>query len=122
MLRSSTGRGEDGGPILLGFGLELPQPLDPGHSFEPPQHGHPNQELRNLEASLALLRALVAGGLGQIVLCPGSRSGPLAVAAALLEGPSLRLVTALDERSAAFFALGWGRASWRQIAIYYQRC
>lgn len=77
----------------------------------------PNQELRNLEASLGLLRALVAGGLGQIVLCPGSRSGPLAVAAALLEGPSLQLVTALDERSAAFFALGWGRASGQPAAV-----
>ncbi|MCX5938933.1 MAG: 2-succinyl-5-enolpyruvyl-6-hydroxy-3-cyclohexene-1-carboxylic-acid synthase [Cyanobium sp. LacPavin_0920_WC12_MAG_62_9] len=63
------------------------------------------------------MRALVAGGLGQIVLCPGSRSGPLAVAAALLEGPSLQLVTALDERSAAFFALGWGRASGQPAAV-----
>ena len=76
-----------------------------------------NQESRNLEASLGLLQALVAGGLGQIVLCPGSRSGPLAVAAALLEGPSLQLVTALDERSAAFFALGWGRASGQPAAV-----
>ena len=59
----------------------------------------------------------MAGGLGQIVLCPGSRSGPLAVAAALLEGPSLQLVTALDERSAAFFALGWGRASGQPAAV-----
>ncbi len=101
------GKGEDGGPILLGSGLELPQPLDPGS----------NQESRNLEASLGLLRALVAEGLGQIVLCPGSRSGPLAVAAALLEGPSLQLVTALDERSAAFFALGWGRASGQPAAV-----
>ncbi len=101
------GKGEDGGPILLGSGLELPQPLDPAR----------NQASRNLEASLGLLRALVDGGLGQIVLCPGSRSGPLAVAAALLEGPSLQLVTALDERSAAFFALGWGRASGQPAAV-----
>ena len=101
------GKGEDGEPILLGSGLELPQPLDSGR----------NHEARNLDASLGLLRALVAGGLGQIVLCPGSRSGPLAVAAALLEGPSLQLVTALDERSAAFFALGWGRASGQPAAV-----
>ena len=59
----------------------------------------------------------MAGGLRQIVLCPGSRSGPLAVAAALLEGPALQLVTALDERSAAFFALGWGRASGQAAAV-----
>ena len=81
-------------------------------SLEPPK-----QESRNLEASLELLRALVDGGLRQIVLCPGSRSGPLAVAAALLEGPSLQLMTALDERSAAFFALGWGRASGQPAAV-----
>jgi 2-succinyl-5-enolpyruvyl-6-hydroxy-3-cyclohexene-1-carboxylate synthase len=34
-----------------------------------------------------------------------------------LEGPSLQLVTALDERSAAFFALGWGRASGQPAAV-----
>ena len=39
------------------------------------------------------------------------------MAAALLEGPSLKLVTALDERSAAFFALGWGRASGQPAAV-----
>ena len=91
--------------------------MDPGRSYLTRNLEPPNQELRNLEASLGLLQALVAGGLGQIVLCPGSRSGPLAVAAALLEGPSLQLVTALDERSAAFFALGWGRASGQPAAV-----
>jgi len=116
------GKGEDGGPILLGSGLELPQSLDPGLSHETPRLGQGDLAQRslaqrNLEASLALLRSLLQLGLRQIVLCPGSRSGPLAVAAALLEGPSLQLVTALDERSAAFFALGWSRASGQPAAV-----
>ena len=63
-----------------------------------------------MRAALVLLRALQAHGLNHLVLCPGSRSAPLAVAAALLEPHGLRLHTAIDERSAAFFALGLGRA------------
>lgn len=71
----------------------------------------------NLRAALCLLRALAAGGLSTLVLCPGSRSAPLAQAAALLEADGLRLLTAIDERSAAFLALGWGRASGRPAAV-----
>jgi 2-succinyl-5-enolpyruvyl-6-hydroxy-3-cyclohexene-1-carboxylate synthase len=41
----------------------------------------------------------------------------LAVAAALLESGGLRLRTALDERSAAFFALGCGRADGMPAAV-----
>ena len=71
----------------------------------------------NLEAALTLLQALMRRGLQQLVLCPGSRSGPLAVAAGLLERRGLALVTAIDERSAAFFALGHGRASGLPAAV-----
>ena len=71
----------------------------------------------NLRAALCLLRALAAGGLSTLVLCPGSRSAPLAQAAALLEAEGLRLLTAIDERSAAFLALGWGRASGGPAAV-----
>jgi 2-succinyl-5-enolpyruvyl-6-hydroxy-3-cyclohexene-1-carboxylate synthase len=71
----------------------------------------------NLEAALTLLRALMRRGLRQLVLCPGSRSGPLAVAAGLLERQGLALVTAIDERSAAFFALGHGRATGLPAAV-----
>ena len=72
---------------------------------------------RNLEAALLLLGALMARGLSHAVLCPGSRSGALAMAAGVLEGRGLILHTALDERSAAFFALGLGRASGRAAAV-----
>ncbi len=73
--------------------------------------------LANVRAALTLLGALHRGGLTHGVLCPGSRSAPLAVAAALLEPGGLRLHTAIDERSAAFFALGLGRASGQPAAV-----
>ncbi|MBD2551345.1 2-succinyl-5-enolpyruvyl-6-hydroxy-3-cyclohexene-1-carboxylic-acid synthase [Microcystis elabens FACHB-917] len=73
--------------------------------------------LANVRAALTLLGALRRGGLAHGVLCPGSRSAPLAVAAALLEPGGLRVHTAIDERSAAFFALGLGRASGQPAAV-----
>ena len=71
----------------------------------------------NLKAALALLLALRRAGLRQAVICPGSRSAPLAVAAALLEPTGLALHTALDERSAGFFALGLGLAAGSPAAV-----
>jgi 2-succinyl-5-enolpyruvyl-6-hydroxy-3-cyclohexene-1-carboxylate synthase len=68
-------------------------------------------------AALKLLAALRARGLGRLVLCPGSRSGPLAVAAFLLEPEGLVLHTAIDERSAAFFALGLARGGDQPVAV-----
>lgn len=73
----------------------------------------------NLGAAHALLLALRQLGLRRLVLCPGSRSAPLAIAAGLLEaeGEGLQLYTAIDERSAAFFALGLSRADGRPAAV-----
>ncbi len=71
----------------------------------------------NLRAALLLLGALQRAGLGHAVLCPGSRSAPLALAAGLLQHRRLRLHTALDERSAAFFALGLARATGLPAAV-----
>jgi 2-succinyl-5-enolpyruvyl-6-hydroxy-3-cyclohexene-1-carboxylate synthase len=70
----------------------------------------PPSAFANGRAALELLAALARGGVRHLVVCPGSRSAPLAVAASLLEPQGLRLYTAIDERSAAFFALGLGRA------------
>lgn len=75
------------------------------------------QARANLEAALTLLQACAQAGVRQLVLCPGSRSGPLAVAAGLMERRGLQLVTAIDERSAAFFALGHGRATGLPAAV-----
>ena len=71
----------------------------------------------NLGAALVLLQRLQRLGLRRLVLCPGSRSAPLAVAAGLLAGPELDLLTAVDERSAAFLALGLGRADGLPAAV-----
>ncbi len=66
----------------------------------------------NFFISLELLKTLVAKGVKCIVLCPGSRSGPLALAAASLsKKKELTLITSIDERSAAFLALGISAAS-----------
>ncbi len=55
----------------------------------------------------SLLCALTHGGVRDIVLCPGSRSQALALAAAAMEQQGLvRLHVRVDERSAGFFALG----------------
>lgn len=62
-------------------------------------------------AACSLVEALVERGVREVVLCPGSRSAPLAYALAQAQeegAVSLRVV--LDERSAAFMALGLARA------------
>lgn len=64
---------------------------------------------RNEAAAAALVRAFGAAGVRHAVIAPGSRSGPLAVACARAEGLALQVV--LDERAAAFRALGIGRAT-----------
>lgn len=54
-------------------------------------------------------------GLTTAVICPGSRSSPLAVAFAA--HPEIEAIPILDERSAAFFALGVGKHSGFPAAI-----
>lgn len=62
---------------------------------------------RSVWASHRVLETLIDQGLRELVLCPGSRSAPLAYAAdALAAAGRLRLHVRADERSAAFFALG----------------
>ncbi len=57
----------------------------------------------------ALVEELVRGGVRHAVVCPGSRSSPLALACAGAEG--LRTWSVIDERSAGFFALGLAKQS-----------
>jgi 2-succinyl-5-enolpyruvyl-6-hydroxy-3-cyclohexene-1-carboxylate synthase len=58
----------------------------------------------NYAWAAALVNELVRGGATDAVVCPGSRSSPLAISCA--ETPGLRTWSVVDERSAAFFALG----------------
>lgn len=58
---------------------------------------------------------LVRSGTTLIVAAPGSRSTALVLAAA--DHPAVDLVVALDERSAAFHALGWAKRTGRPAAV-----
>ncbi len=67
----------------------------------------------------ALLRAfveeLVAAGVRDAVICPGSRSTPLALALRSADGIRVRVL--LDERSAGFFAIGIARTARRPVVL-----
>ena len=63
----------------------------------------------------ALIDELVRGGVREAVVCPGSRSTPLALACA--DDARLTTRSILDERSAAFFALGAAKATQRPALV-----
>ncbi len=62
-----------------------------------------------------LVDELVRCGLTDLCLAPGSRSTPIVAAA--LAHPGLRVHVRIDERSAAFLALGLARGSGRPAAV-----
>jgi 2-succinyl-5-enolpyruvyl-6-hydroxy-3-cyclohexene-1-carboxylate synthase len=62
-----------------------------------------------------LATTLADAGVTRCVVSPGSRSTPLVVA--LAREPRLALVTLIDERAAAFFALGAARATGAPCAL-----
>jgi 2-succinyl-5-enolpyruvyl-6-hydroxy-3-cyclohexene-1-carboxylate synthase len=71
--------------------------------------------LLNLRWSQTLVDALAAAGLRDVILSPGSRSSPLALAC--MRQPAIRCQVILDERSAAFFALGMAKATRQAVAL-----
>lgn len=68
----------------------------------------------NLAWSARFADALVAAGVRDVVIAPGSRSAPLVLA---FHASGARTRVALDERAGAFFALGLAKASGRPVAI-----
>jgi 2-succinyl-5-enolpyruvyl-6-hydroxy-3-cyclohexene-1-carboxylate synthase len=72
-----------------------------------------------LNPATALARVLVdelaRGGVTEAVIAPGSRSAPLAIAFA--KHPAIRLHVRIDERSAAFLALGLAKASGTPVPV-----
>ena len=77
-------------------------------------HGGLRANRNTLWASV-FAEELARGGLTTVCLAPGSRSTPLVLA--LAAQPGLKLFTHVDERSAAFFALGYAKASGGAVAL-----
>ena len=69
----------------------------------------------NLAFARALIDELHAAGIATAVICPGSRSTPLALAIA--QHQELPHSVHIDERNAAFHALGHAKATGRPVAI-----
>ncbi len=74
-------------------------------------------DFRNINTVWAsiLTETLKRLGLTTAVICPGSRSAPLAVAFA--QQNEIESIPVLDERSAAFFALGIAKATQRPVVL-----
>ncbi|MBW2658363.1 MAG: 2-succinyl-5-enolpyruvyl-6-hydroxy-3-cyclohexene-1-carboxylic-acid synthase [Deltaproteobacteria bacterium] len=70
----------------------------------------------NIAFCEALLTELARGGVDHLCICPGSRSAPLAIAS--LRVPELYPWVHLDERAAAFFALGLAKSSGNAVALF----
>ena len=69
----------------------------------------------NLAWARAILETLVEYGVDEVGIAPGSRSGPLVLASRTI--PALNTRVHLDERSAAFFAVGYGRTHLGPTAV-----
>jgi 2-succinyl-5-enolpyruvyl-6-hydroxy-3-cyclohexene-1-carboxylate synthase len=69
----------------------------------------------NTALASALVEELAQGGVRLAVVSPGSRSTPLALA--LWRQPEIEVSVILDERSAAFFALGAAQAGGVPVAL-----
>src|SRR6476661_2861684 len=78
--------------------------------------------MADVNPSTALARVLVdeliACGVTEIVLAPGSRNAPLSMAFAEADAAGrIRLHVRIDERTAGFLALGLARGSGRAVAV-----
>lgn len=67
------------------------------------------------DCAAGMFNELAAHGVTRCLLSPGSRSTPLAIAASAVEAVDVEIH--LDERSAAFWAVGAAKASGRPVAL-----
>ena len=69
-------------------------------------------ECKNFLRSLQLLNLFINIGVKDLIICPGSRSAPLAIAAGELNKlGKINIYNSIDERSAGFHSLGIATAS-----------
>jgi len=73
-----------------------------------------NQQITSLWSNV-MVEELIRQGAGFFCISPGSRSTPLTIAIA--RNPKARWKMFVDERSAAFFALGYGRATGKPAVL-----
>lgn len=70
---------------------------------------------KNMFWATKLITSLQGAGVQHICISPGSRSTPLSLAAVAAQG--LETTVHIDERAAAFFALGVARATGKPVAL-----
>jgi 2-succinyl-5-enolpyruvyl-6-hydroxy-3-cyclohexene-1-carboxylate synthase len=75
----------------------------------------PSTDAASYRFALDCMAQLAGSGVTTVVASPGFRNSPLLLAAHRTHG--LEVVTAVDERGAAFFALGVSRAQRRPVAV-----
>jgi 2-succinyl-5-enolpyruvyl-6-hydroxy-3-cyclohexene-1-carboxylate synthase len=78
------------------------------------------RSVMNTSTTLArtIVRQIIEAGVTDVVISPGSRNAPLTIAFYQASQQSLiKLHTRIDERTAAFFALGIAKASGRPVPI-----
>ncbi|NYI99538.1 2-succinyl-5-enolpyruvyl-6-hydroxy-3-cyclohexene-1-carboxylate synthase [Nocardioides thalensis] len=77
-----------------------------------------SERVAGVELGAAVVDRLLAAGVTEIVLAPGSRNAPLGFAAwAAAEAGRLRLHTRIDERSAGFLGLGLSKVGARAAVV-----
>ncbi|WP_206854207.1 2-succinyl-5-enolpyruvyl-6-hydroxy-3-cyclohexene-1-carboxylic-acid synthase [Candidatus Enterococcus mangumiae] len=74
-----------------------------------------NQQQEMTAYLLAFIKGMKDGGLNHVVISPGSRSTPLALL--LHRDPEIKTMVNVDERSAAFFALGMAKALKQPVGV-----
>ncbi|KNC15077.1 2-succinyl-5-enolpyruvyl-6-hydroxy-3-cyclohexene-1-carboxylate synthase [Arthrobacter sp. RIT-PI-e] len=93
-------------------------PAAPDAPLDPARDASLKAPLDAAASAARVVRALVAGGVTDVVVAPGSRSAPLAYALAEAEAAGeVRLHVRIDERSAAFTALGLALGAGRPAAV-----